>query len=110
MSYINDPKDKGLFKNPKYKKYNEIVSFDDVERAKHSIIQLEEELKTAKTKRKALRVARVIQYSSNRALASTKNTKLTKGRISELSKIGNEYKSSAKESWDYYNANKSKLK
>jgi len=103
MSYIDDIDNPNLFKDAKYKKYNEIVSFKSKKDANNSVSDLLLEFYETNSKSKKLRIARVMQYASNRALASTKNPNLSSKERIELTEVGNLYKKESKELWDAYN-------
>jgi len=92
-----------LFNTPEYGKYQKIISFDSPKKARSSAKKLNDEFNAAKTKEKKLRVARVSQYSANRAKASAKRKKLSAKERKELRKIGNIYNKQAKTLWNRYN-------
>lgn len=102
MSYIENFSGKGLFKDPKYKKYGDMVSFKDIPTAMKSITDLQLEFYDSKQQDKKLTIARVMQYSANRCLASTKNPKLTTKERKELTAVGNEYKEASQDLWNEY--------
>jgi len=98
-------KQKGLFQKPTYKKYSKIISFKNPVEAKKSSKKLEIEFINSKTNAKKLRIAKVAQYSANRAKATVKRKNLSRAEKSEYRKISTIYNNSAilffKE-YDYY--------
>lgn len=94
--------DTGLFQEPKYRKYSDIVSFSNEEQARNSTNILSNEFEKAKTREKKLRIARVTQYAANRALASSKRTNISQEEIKKLKIINELYDNKAKEMWSQY--------
>lgn len=99
----------GLFQKPSYKKYSKIISFKSPTKARESTKKLEEEFVNSKTNAKRLRIARVAQYSANRARATVKRKNLSRAEKSEYRKISTIYNNSANmffKEYDYYIKNK----
>jgi len=96
-------KGRSLFRPAKYKKYSKIVSFKDPEDAFISSGQLLDEFVRSKQKDKKLRIARVSQYASNRAFATSKKKDLSQKERNEFIEIGKIYKRSANGMWKEYN-------
>ena len=80
-----------LFAPPKYKKYAQLVSFENPEQAKHSAQGLELEYDTATTKAKRLRIIRVTSLAMNRAQASSKRKALSAKERQQLRHIAATY-------------------
>lgn len=84
-------KKKTLFKEPKYKKYAKIISFKSLNEARISTSKILDEFGNAKTRAKELRLARVLQYASNRAMAMSKRKALSKAKKDDYKSISKIY-------------------
>ena len=91
-----------LFKKSRFKRYSEIVEFDNPESALGSAKELMKEFNEAKTKAKKLRVARACQYSENRAFAMSKRKNLSKEEKEQFLEISNIYGKKADIMWREY--------
>lgn len=88
-----------LFREAKYAKYGKIVSFKNPSQARKSATELRKEFKSAMTRAKKLRIARVAQNASNRAYATTKRKKLSAKERREYRQIGKIYDDLAESFW-----------
>jgi len=84
---------KTLFTPAKYKKYSEIVSFENPNEARKSALKLEKEFRRAKTRKKKLRILSVLRLSANRAKATLNRKNLSKKEQSEFHQIWTIYNS-----------------
>lgn len=80
-------KQQGLFKKARHPKYAKMVSFKDVYEAQESMKKLKHEYLEAKTEEKRLRIARVAQFSANRAKAMLNKKALWPDERQEMRKI-----------------------
>jgi len=85
-----------MFREARYKKYANIVSFETIKKANKSVKKLEKEFNSSKTWYKCIRIERVVVFASNRALASSKRKNLKPETMEELIKISKIYKKFAK--------------
>jgi len=92
----------GLFKPPRWKYLAEIVTFESPEKAQKAARQLVREVKKAKRRDKALRIARALTYAANRAKASAKRGNLSPEKRRELREISKIYREAADEAWEIY--------
>ena len=88
-------RDSGLFRPPRYKKYAEIVTFEDPASARKAARKLLHEFKSAKTRAKKVRVKKVTVYAANRARASAKRKNLSSRERKELLQIARIYERAA---------------
>jgi len=95
-------KGSGLFKSPRWKYLAEIVTFENPSKAKKAARELVKEVKHAKRRDKALRVARALTYASNRAKAGAKRSGLSRKERQELKEISEVYRKAAEEAWEIY--------
>jgi len=98
----NSIRKQSLFTKGKYEKYDEMVSFKSYKQAKDSAEELAMEYAKSKTKEKKLRIARVTQYSANRARAMSRKKNLSKEEKKELKKVANAYGYIAVQMWSNY--------
>ena len=94
--------DKSHKKNPKHKKYAEMVSFKNPTQARISARKLRKEFREAKQNAKKQRIARATQDASNRAKASGKRKKLSIDERKQFKEIGRIYDTTAKSMWEKY--------
>ena len=85
----------GLFKKPRWKKYAEIVTFENPDAAKGAARELLREFRSAKTRAKKVRVKKVTVYAANRARASAKRKNLSSRERKELLQIARIYERAA---------------
>ena len=86
----------GLFKPARWKKYAEIVTFENPSAARGAAKELLREFRSAKTRAKKLRVKKVAIYAANRARASAKRKNLSSRERKELREIARIYEQAAK--------------
>jgi hypothetical protein len=98
----------GLFKPPRHKWLADIVTFKDPEKAKKAAKRLVHGLERGRIgrqrigRKRALTIARALQYAANRARASAKRRNLSPKERKELREIAEIYDEAAEEAFEIY--------
>lgn len=101
-------RNQGLFASPRHKWIAKIITFEDPGRARRAADTLLTSLQRGKYRRlrigprRALSIARALQYAANRARASAKRRNLTKKERRELERISKIYDRAADKAWKIY--------
>ena len=98
-----------LFSDPRYKKYSKIVTFDSKSGADVASKRLLDEFNDAKTQAKRLRIARVAQYSANRARVSFRRKDISEENRQKLKEISKVYGKQAAKFWKRYRTYKKEV-
>jgi len=98
----------GLFKPPKHKWLAKIVTFKDPEKAEKAADKLVGALKRGRLgkmkigRKRALTIARALNYAANRAEAAAKRRNLSPEERRELKEIAEIYREAAEEAFEIY--------
>ena len=99
---------RGLFKPAKHKWLARIITFEDPDKAEEAAERLVNGMKKGRLgrqkigKKRALTIARSLQYAANRARASAKRRNLSPEERRELLEIAEIYDEYADEAWEIY--------
>ena len=88
--------EKTLFRQARFRKYEEIVKFDNPDAARRAARELLREFNDAKTRAKERRVKRVAVFAANRALKSSRRENLSQRERKELQQIAGIYAKAAR--------------
>lgn len=95
LGWIEPDKKGSLFVEPEFKKFSEIVSFTNPSEARNSVQELNKEFRSAKTRKKKVRVFRVTDLAAKRARATSRRKNLSRKEKREFLEVANIYREAA---------------
>ena len=108
MSRKRKSRGSGLFKPARHKWLADIITFESESKARKAAKRLVNDLERGRIgkkkigKKRALTIARALQYAANRAEASAKRKNLSPKERKELKEIAKIYDRAAKEAFEIY--------